>query len=1083
MKKTSTAAANRAALARRRQRVATGTPDCDQYFVERSAEGDKHFEASITSGTAREIGSFLTNPTPTKSNSGIASIPPISFEFAEEEGRQQSPTLAENQQAVANKQLVQSSRRLNKIIRAGKPLQPQQQPQQLSETSVSAGEKDSLDTMPVLEEEYVEDPEPAVDDLEVLDAMSLSRESLVVLKSFSDTKSISVEERDSICVAKLTGSGLGAACETLEIHPKSGNVVRYGEAVMIFSRTANAYLGVRTRSREEQNSVSFELGFFRKQVSDVETWTILHGDRKLLIGSAARSVRTPVCLTAAVRVGEPIVLRNSFIGGLLSVTTDMELSMVTHAYDANAASQETLLDRALRHYELYPSTVEFFQFWHSHTPPCPNWTHQSDEEKDDGRRSTMSVTQLCRHEQEKLLLDEVIGSLMGLDCNLIRRHRDGFHVVAAVDKSLRNLVDRILPIGSGHYHVKTFLRRHQPGYEYGSVMQALCEEIDVILGEYLCSVEAIEIKYRCVENSNLTLNQTFVELQPLGSTIDLLQHVVKCAEGKTGGFLLNTIRELQMTKLSGDLHKQALLRRLLSKASAPWMRMLSRWLVSGNIVDRCGEFMIATKSFTRTKVNGDNWSIKFSVKAEHVFKGAIASKFLEEQVLTTGKYWNAVRQCDPIPTVASQGDSEIDSHILLYTGDPSALSSYIESAHKRASSGLLQLLLGEFQVESTLLTIKRYFLLDQGDFLVHFMDTAESELSKLMEDVSIGRTQHCLNMALQLTDPAAAETSVSTSLQCMRQPLTSQSIRCCFADESLDVMLGVREGEPKTPSRSPYGQVNGLTGMLAFSLDFAEVPFPTSLLLSNRIMSNYQILFRHIFYAKHIEQRLVGVWLQNQMMKEFQSIRGLLGSTFSLRHRMLHFIQNFIYYMMLEVIEPNWLNMMEGISKQESADGLINLHSQCLNRIMEDCLLTNPALFKSLAKIMSTCLTFSEQMKRFVETTGIAGGKKNAKIMRDGVRRGKQPNDSADGNKGAAVRGTEREEHQARRKKQASLIERELKNDTFQRMVKRHEEVFDDNLDDFMGKLRTKIGHQSQITNLCIRLDYNGFISARSSKP
>ena len=82
-----------------------------------------------------------------------------------------------------------------------------------------------------------------------------------------------------------------------------------------------------------------------------------------------------------------------------------------------------------------------------------------------------------------------------------------------------------------------------------------------------------------------------------------------------------------------------------------------------------------------------------------------------------------------------------------------------------------------------------------------------------------------------------------------------------------------------------------------------------------------------------------------------------------------------------------------------------------------------------------------------------------------------------------AMRAIERKENDARRRKQACLIERELKNDTFQRMVKRHEEVFDDNLDDFMGKLRTKVYHQSQISNLCIRLDFNGFLaSSRSSK-
>ena len=236
------------------------------------------------------------------------------------------------------------------------------------------------------------------------------------------------------------------------------------------------------------------------------------------------------------------------------------------------------------------------------------------------------------------------------------------------------------------------------------------------------------------------------------------------------------------------------------------------------------------------------------------------------------------------------------------------------------------------------------------------------------------------------------------------------------------------------------------------------------------------MLFRHVFYTKHIEQRLVGVWLDNQTMKEFHSIRGLLGPTFLLRQRMLHFIQNFMYYMMLEVIEPKWLNMMELIKKQETIDDVIAIHKNFLERVIEDCLLSNVALFKSLAKVMSTCLTFSELMRRFVETTGIQDSKKHKK--QPTKRRNRKPGTRADRTKAMHAA---RDERQALLAKQTSLIERELKNDTFQRMIRRHEEVFDDNLDEFMRKLRT-VGHQSQITNLCIRLDYNGFLSDRTRR-
>jgi gamma-tubulin complex component 2 len=1110
MRKTSTAAANRAALARRRQRIAaettTTTPTSssseEQLGLSPSVEPKQQRPPLATS-----LATSLGEKTPTTSNLDSSSSEqriPLSISKSKvgkspyhslQADRLERASLVENQYITNNPQVSLSHIRSRKVTKSSTtPFQEAQPRPFLSDPPPLLAEKENetADVMPAAtQEDYVEDPERIIDsDDEIVDATVLMHHSSITIKTISDaTKTIKLEEHDTKWLAQLTGTGLAGPDETIEIHhkskvptSKSDTVIRYGEPVVFYSRTAKAYLGVRTKGNIDPtttNGVTFELGFFRKAVSEVETWTILHGDRKLLVGSAARTVKAPSRTTEAVRSGHALVLRNNFIGGLLSVqrndaTQQMELSLVTQSYDSNAETLEPLIDRALHHYEMYPSKSELFHFWHSHTPPCPNWTYSKKEESASKGHDNTNAKKWTPLEQEKLLLDEVIGSLMGLEGNFIRRERGVFYLrqKPPIHSSLGNLVKRIIPISNGYTKITSFLRQHQPGYDYGLVMQALCQEIDEILGDHLLTVEILEKKYRGGDGVKLTLNRAFVEIQTLASPITLLEHVILCAQDKIGGSLLNSMWDLKMTSIAGDVRKQALLKKLIDRASVPWMNMLDSWLKSGELRDLCGEFMVQRNK--SKKINGDNWDTLFSLNHESVFKGAIASRLLQEKVLTTGKYWNAVHHCDYISASAFPDAEEVDGKILRYSGDPSTLATYIEQTYQNASSYLVQLLLGQFRIESTLTTLKRYFLLDQGDFLVHFMDTAQPELTKLVDDVSQGRTQHWLNMALQLTDATEDVPETTSSLRHPVQPLKPRSIRCFFADESLDVMLGVREGEPKTPSRHPYGQVAGLTGMLAFTLDFPQVPFPTSLILSKQNLSSYQMLFRHIFYAKHIEQRLVGVWLDNQMMKEFHSVRGLLGPTFCLRQRMLHFIHNFIYYMMLEVIEPNWARMMEDVPKQETADDLIALHRNCLKTIMEDCLLTHAALFKSLAKIMSTCLTFSEQMRRFMETTGVSKDKKRRQGSASQRPTGKR------GDRQKAMRA-EREEREARQRKQAGIIERELKNETYKRMIKRHEEVFQDNLDDFMGKLKSSFDHHAQITNLCIRLDYNGFISGKSN--
>lgn len=54
-------------------------------------------------------------------------------------------------------------------------------------------------------------------------------------------------------------------------------------------------------------------------------------------------------------------------------------------------------------------------------------------------------------------------------------------------------------------------------------------------------------------------------------------------------------------------------------------------------------------------------------------------------------------------------------------------------------------------------SIKRYFLMDQGDFFVHFMDLTEDELKKPVDDITPTRLEALLELALRMstanTDP------------------------------------------------------------------------------------------------------------------------------------------------------------------------------------------------------------------------------------------------------------------------------------------------------------------------------------------
>ena len=108
-------------------------------------------------------------------------------------------------------------------------------------------------------------------------------------------------------------------------------------------------------------------------------------------------------------------------------------------------------------------------------------------------------------------------------------------------------------------------------------------------------------------------------------------------------------------------------------------------------------------------------------------------------------------------------------------------------------------------------------------------------------------------------------------------------------------------------------------------------------------MIKYQILFRHLFFCKHVELQLCRVWLQMQTTKELE-IRAAMGHSYSLRQRMIHFVQNLLYYVSVEVLEQHWHELDKKIRTVKTIDEVMEHHNNFLDTCLKECLLTNPVL-------------------------------------------------------------------------------------------------------------------------------------------
>lgn len=200
---------------------------------------------------------------------------------------------------------------------------------------------------------------------------------------------------------------------------------------------------------------------------------------------------------------------------------------------------------------------------------------------------------------------------------------------------------------------------------------------------------------------------------------------------------------------------------------------------------------------------------------------------------------NVVRQCGR--------NVECPTAVKLHYNASSPRHGYMEAihqAHTFAAECVLKLIMDEAKLKARLRSVHRYFLLQQGDFFVHFLDLAEPELRKHVEEIVAGRLETLLELALRST---AAETDPykdDLRVVLKQEDLVTQ-LSCILAVES--------EANRPSSSYSFASAVHNqhdrsdfrLSGLEAFAFDY-EVEWPLSLVISRKALTKYQLLFRYV---------------------------------------------------------------------------------------------------------------------------------------------------------------------------------------------------------------------------------------------
>uniref|UniRef100_A0AAQ4NNT1 Gamma-tubulin complex component n=1 Tax=Gasterosteus aculeatus aculeatus TaxID=481459 RepID=A0AAQ4NNT1_GASAC len=551
--------------------------------------------------------------------------------------------------------------------------------------------------------------------------------------------------------------------------------------------------------------------------------------------------------------------------------------------------------------------------------------------------------------QEQALVEDLLFVLVGVDGRditaqpVLGRQNRSFIVDSTLDMSIKELVNRILPVASYYSTITRFIEE-KSSFEYGQVNHALTAAMRTLMKEYLILVTQLEHLQR---QGLLSLQKLWFYIQPTMRTMEILASIASSVDkGECmGGSTLSLLHD-RTFNYTGDSQAQELCLYLTKAASVPYFEILEKWIYRGIIKDPYSEFMVEEHELQKEKIQEDYndkyWDQRYTI-VQHRIPSFLQK--MADKILSTGKYLNVVRECGRDVTCP-------DAREVLYTLKERAYVEQIEKAYNYASKVLLAFLMEEKELVSRLRSIKHYFLMDKGDFFVHFMDLTEEELKKPVDDIVPPRLEALLELALRMstanTDPFKDDLKVGTSCQSV---VVFELCCACW---------------PSRPSRKKPSSTRTPRRHKLFNLTLTLFkPICPHILTRNNLcrkaLTRYQMLFRHLFYCKHVERLLCNVWISNKDFKLYS----LHCGTFN---RMLNFVQNIQYYMMFEVMEPTWHIMENNLKTASNIDDVLCHHTSFLDNCLKDCMLTNPELLRIFSKLMSVCVMFTSCMQRFTQS-------------------------------------------------------------------------------------------------------------------
>lgn len=624
------------------------------------------------------------------------------------------------------------------------------------------------------------------------------------------------------------------------------------------------------------------------------------------------------------------------------------------------------------------------------------------------------LRELSPNAQEAAILEDLLFVFMGYEGQYIhyqssydpsiekdRLTGPTFHLAPGLDPTLRDLTQSMLKMAT-HYSAMEAFMEIQSRAEYGAVSHALCASIRKLLKDYLVLIAQLE--GQLLNNPAFTLHllhlhtmptsQCLAQLYSLGQELlrrnglldqdldesiddfddvdnileqlkeggDLVPGAMSSKKICKGGNVLRLLTE-RLATFSGDPTTKTLLQTLLREASRPYMNMLNEWLHHGGIKDPHAEFLVKEQTWIKREKLEEDYTDEYWDKRYTIRDNEVPPQLdsVRDKVLLAGKYLNVVRECGGVDVSKAVKD-------VPKTLDDPRFMENVNAAYTYANASLLNLLLTKNSLTTRFRSLKHYFFLDRSDFFPYFLELGASELRKPARVVNEGKLQSLLDLVLRQPGSIAAQDPFKEDVKVRMNKIGLTKWLMQVVSVS-----GIDQDNPEaafekqqTPASQTAEDDKDIVGFDALELDYS-VPFPLSLVISRKTVLRYQLIFRHLLSLRHLETLLVTSWADQNKVTSWRhksSDRRLevwKRRAWNLRAKMLIFVQQLLYFSTAEVIEPNWVGLMDringadaegseatanGTRQNRTVDELMQDHVDFLDTCLKECMLTQAKLLK-----------------------------------------------------------------------------------------------------------------------------------------